>query len=112
MLDAAGGIELPEPRSRSDAWSVILDWAQKLPASVTHRERGIQTELKNEPRLMVVAQQSFERLGTTVGVSRGASVGVAILRPGYHRGRDPAAGPKYHPSRDTSSIRVETAAMT
>ena len=39
-LGAAGGIELPEPRSKSDAWSVLLDWAQELPTSVTQGEES------------------------------------------------------------------------
>ena len=41
-LGAAGGIELPEPRSGSDAWSVVLEWAQELPASATRGEESEQ----------------------------------------------------------------------
>lgn len=39
-LGAAGGINFPVPRPRSDAWSLILDWAQALPASATHGEES------------------------------------------------------------------------
>ncbi len=41
-LGAAGGIELPEPRSGNDAWSVIVEWAQELPASATRGEESEQ----------------------------------------------------------------------
>jgi hypothetical protein len=44
---AAGGIDLPSPRLGSNAWSVILDWAQELPASATQGEESKQNSETN-----------------------------------------------------------------
>jgi len=39
-LGTAGGINLPAPRPGIDAWSLMLDWAQELPASATQVEES------------------------------------------------------------------------